>query len=120
MYPALKMAKEEDLKQYYIRVEVYSILYMLIYQGKWQEGLRLMFQDRMLYDIEPGTFNNSRFERDDLKWVRHAYLNQALMAWDHYFYDTDKNRYTIGDFIEMNNRVMGGAEIYGLWPTWQD
>ena len=91
---------------------------MLIYQGKWQEGLRLMFQDRMLYDIEPGNFNNSLFERDDLKWVRHAYLNQALMAWDHYFYDTDKNRYTIGDFIEMNNRVMGGAEIYGLWPTW--
>ena len=93
-------------------------LYADIYQGKWQEGLRLMFQDRMLYDIEPGTFNNSLFERDDLKWVRHAYLNQALMAWDHYFYDTDKNRYTIGDFIEMNNRAMGGAEIYGLWPTW--
>lgn len=88
------------------------------YQGDWQEGLRLMFQDRMLYDVEPGMFNNSLFEREDLKWMRHSYLNQAMMAWDHNFYDSDKGRYTLGDFITMNNEVLGGAEIYGLWPTW--
>ncbi len=88
------------------------------FEGDWQEGLRLMFQDRMLYDVEPGTFNNTLFERDDLTWMRHSYLNQAMMAWDHHFFDVEKGRYTLGEFIEMNNELLGGAEIYGLWPTW--
>lgn len=94
------------------------ILYADVFEGNWQEGLRLMFQNRMLYDVEPETFNNTLFEREDLVWVRHAYLNQAMMAWDHNFYDSEKQEYTLPDFIQMNNEVLGGAEIYGLWPTW--
>jgi len=94
------------------------ILHANIFEGDWQEGLRLMFQNRMLYDVEPETFNNSLFEREDLAWIRHSYLNQAMMAWDHNFYDARQKRYTLPDFIDMNNKVLGGAEIYGLWPTW--
>jgi len=93
-------------------------IYIDFYEGTWQEGLRLMFQKRMLYDVEPETFNNTLFERDDLKWIRHSYLNQAMMAWDHNFYDAARNRYTLPDFITMNNEILGGSEIYGLWPTW--
>ncbi|WP_340111810.1 formylglycine-generating enzyme family protein [Maribellus mangrovi] len=92
--------------------------YADLYEGDWQEGLRLMFQDRMLYDVEPGTFNNTLFERNDLAWIRHSYLNQAMMAWDHNFYDSEAEKYTLPDFIEMNNTILGGAEIFGLWPTW--
>ncbi|WP_167619335.1 formylglycine-generating enzyme family protein [Maribellus sediminis] len=92
--------------------------YADLFEGDWQEGLRLMFQERMLYDVEPGTFNNTFFERDDLAWIRHSYLNQAMMAWDHNFYDAEAGKYTLPEFIEMNNKVLGGAEIYGLWPTW--
>lgn len=36
-----------------------------IYSGEWQEGLKLMFRDRYLYDIYD--FDNSLYERDDLK-----------------------------------------------------
>ncbi len=88
------------------------------YKGDWQEGLRLMFQNRMLYDIEPGKFDNTLFEREDLSWIKHSYLNQAMMGWDHNFYDIAKGKYTLGDFIEFNDEVLGGAEIFGLWPTW--
>jgi len=41
-----------------------------------------------------------------------------MMGWDHNIYDSEKNRYTLNDFIQFNNKVLGGAEIYGLWPTW--
>lgn len=92
--------------------------YADLFTGNWQKGLKLMFQNRMLYDVEPGTFNNVLFERDDLKWMQHSYLNQAMMAWDHNFYDSQKEKYTLPEFIKMNNEVLGGAEIYGLWPTW--
>lgn len=86
------------------------------FSGNWQEGLRKMFQEKMLFDVEE--FDNSLFEREDLKWVRHTYLCQLMMGWDHQLFDTEKGRYTLDDFIAFNNKVLGGAEIYGLWPTW--
>ena len=86
------------------------------FTGDWQEGLRKIFQEKMLFDVEQ--FDNTLFDRDDLKWVRHTYLCQLMMGWDHDIYDIEKGRYTLGDFIDFNNKVLGGAEIYGLWPTW--
>lgn len=94
---------------------VYSV-WLEKFSGEWQEGLRKVFQEKMLFDVEE--FDNSMFERDDLKWVRHTYLCQLMMGWDHNIYDSKKNRYTLNDFIGFNNKVLGGAEIYGLWPTW--
>ncbi len=91
-------------------------IWLETFSGDWQEGLRKIFQEKMLYDVEH--FDNSLFERDDLKWVRHTYLCQLMMGWDHNIYDIEKSRYTFGDFVEFNNKVLGGAEIYGLWPTW--
>ncbi len=91
-------------------------LWMETFPGDWQEGLRKVFEEKMLYNVE--NFDNSLFEREDLKWVRHTYLCQLMMGWDHNIYDSEKNRYTFGDFIDFNNKVLGGAEIYGLWPTW--
>jgi len=58
-----------------------SVTYSLwadLYNGNWQEGLRIMFQDRFLYDVN-GTFDNTLFERDDLKWIRHAYAMHLIM-----------------------------------------
>ena len=91
-------------------------IWMESFSGKWQEGLRKILQEKMLFDVEE--FDNSLFERDDLKWVRHTYLCQLMMGWDHDIYDIQKGRYTLNDFITFNNRVLGGSEIYGLWPTW--
>ncbi|HSM46217.1 MAG TPA: formylglycine-generating enzyme family protein [Draconibacterium sp.] len=91
-------------------------LWMESFTGDWQEGLRKIFQEKMLFDVEQ--FDNTLFERDDLKWVRHTYLCQLMMGWDHQVYDIEKGRYTLNDFIGFNNKVLGGAEIYGLWPTW--
>jgi gamma-glutamyl hercynylcysteine S-oxide synthase len=91
-------------------------LWMESFTGDWQEGLRKIFQEKMLFDVEQ--FDNTLFERDDLKWVRHTYLCQLMMGWDHQVYDIEKGRYTLNDFIGSNNKVLGGAEIYGLWPTW--
>lgn len=88
------------------------------YEGGWQEGLRLMFQDRMLYDVEPGQFKNGLYERDDLKWVRHAYVSHLIQCWDNYFYDYTKGKFGIEDFIENGKSLYGGDDFIGLWPTW--
>ena len=88
------------------------------YQGDWQEGLRLMFQKRMLYDVEPGTFDNSLLARKDLQWFRNTYIVHLMMAWDRRFYDYAEGKSNIKDFLEKGKKLYGGTDVLGIWPTW--
>lgn len=88
------------------------------YKGDWQEGLRLMFQDRMLYDVEPGSFDQTLFERDDLKWVRHAYVSHLMQTWDGYYYDYTDGKFHLEDFVKRGIGLYGGDDFIGIWPTW--
>ncbi len=93
-------------------------LYFDRYQGDWQEGLRLIFQKRLLYDVEPGTFSNTLFERKDLQWMRHSYVIHLMMGWDHYLYDREKGQYQLDAFLKRGQALYGGDDAVGIWPTW--
>jgi gamma-glutamyl hercynylcysteine S-oxide synthase len=86
------------------------------YQGEWQNGLKLMFHDRYLYDLEH--FEDSLYKRPDLQWIRHSYLIGLQFAWNKEFYDWQKQEYTAGYFLEQGNWLFGGYDVIGLWPTW--
>ncbi|MGD8426497.1 MAG: SUMF1/EgtB/PvdO family nonheme iron enzyme [Balneolaceae bacterium] len=90
--------------------------YADFYTGKWQAGLREMFQDRYLYDIQ--NFDNSLFEREDLKWIRNAYVIHLMMAWDHQFYNRESGTYVLDKFLKRGNKLYGGDDVIGIWPTW--
>lgn len=92
--------------------------YADFYQGDWQEALRLIFQDRYLYDVEVGEFDNTLYEREDLTWVRHAYASHLIMAWDKDFYNRDKGEYTLKSFLKRGQKWYGGDDFVGIWPTW--
>lgn len=87
-----------------------------LYRGAWQEGLRLMFRDRYLYDIEK--FDDSLYHRDDLKWIRNSYLMVLQMAWDRTYHDRFTGTNGFNSFIEEYNRLFGHLDVYGIWPTW--
>ena len=91
-------------------------LYLDSYAGLWQEGLRKVFQEKFLYDLD--TFDNSLYERKDLQWIRKAYAMHLLMAWDKYFYSSDKQQFKIFDFEQKSKRWFGGNDVIGIWPTW--
>lgn len=86
------------------------------YSGEWQNGLRLMFQDRFLYDVVK--FDNTLYERNDLKWIRHSYLATLLFSWDHYYYEMKDNSYGYEEFLKNSQRLLGGYDIFAIWPTW--
>ena len=92
------------------------VLYADSYTGTWQEGLRLMFQKRLLYDIE--NFDNTLYNREDLKWIRHAYVSHLLYAWDHQYYDSKDLKNNLQAFIERGKKWYGGDDFIGIWPTW--
>jgi len=84
--------------------------------GDWQNGLRVMFQNRYLYDLEK--FDNRLYERPDLSWIRQCYIITTQMAWDHDFYDWKNGGYKFADYLRMGQELFGGWDAYILWPTW--
>jgi gamma-glutamyl hercynylcysteine S-oxide synthase len=86
------------------------------YSGDWQNGLKLMFHERYLYDLE--TFEDSLYQRADLQWIRHDYLIGLQFAWNQEYYDWQKQEYTVDSFLERGKRLFGGYDVIGLWPTW--
>ena len=93
----------------------YSI-YVDIHSGEWQEGLRLMFQQRWLYDLS--SFDNSMFERKDLSWMKNKYLMLLQFAWDDKYYDYREHKYNFYSSLTEYDDLTGGYDIYTLWPTW--
>jgi formylglycine-generating enzyme required for sulfatase activity len=91
-------------------------LYADFYTGTWQEGLRLMFQSRLLYDLP--SFDNTLYEREDLKWIRHTYASHLLYNWDHQYYDAKELNYNLEEFIQRGKTLYGGDDFIGIWPTW--
>jgi len=91
-------------------------IYIDEYEGEWQNGLKLMFQDNYLFDLE--SFNDSLYNRQDLSWIRNQYLMTLQFAWDHEFYDATKGGYQFKEFLEKGNELFGGYDVFGIWPTW--
>lgn len=88
------------------------------YQGDWQEGLRMMFQTRLLYDVPVGTFDNSLLQRKDLAWFRDCYAVNLMMSWDKRFFDYKDGQYHVKEYLEKMKKLIGGYDVYGIWPTW--
>jgi formylglycine-generating enzyme required for sulfatase activity len=90
--------------------------YADLYGGRWQEGLRLSFQKRYLYDT--GEFDERLYQREDLKWIRSAYVMHLVMAWDKDFYDSREKSFQLQDFVKRTQRLYGGDDVICIWPTW--
>jgi gamma-glutamyl hercynylcysteine S-oxide synthase len=84
--------------------------------SKWQDALAQIFQGRMLYDVEK--FDNSLFEREDLKWIRHSYVMHIMMTWDKFYYDYKDGKFHLNEFVQRGKKLYGGDDVISIWPTW--
>jgi formylglycine-generating enzyme required for sulfatase activity len=91
-------------------------LFVEIVEGDWHMGLNEVFQKRKLYDILD--FDNSLYERQDLQWVRHAYVSTILMNWNTDYYNYQDGKFHIGDYIKKGKQLYGGDDFIAIWPTW--
>lgn len=93
-------------------------LWLDTYQGAWQEGLRKIFQERYLFDLEGKKFDESLYQRPDQAWIQRAYAMHLIMAWDRDFYDTDSQKYQLEAFLKHGKQLYGGDDVVGIWPNW--
>jgi len=91
-------------------------LWIDTHQGDWHNGLKMMFQDRWLYDLD--SFDQTLFKRVDLKWMQSSWLMLLQFAWDKQYYDFASRKHTFyADFFAYDS-LTGGWDIFTLWPTW--
>jgi gamma-glutamyl hercynylcysteine S-oxide synthase len=95
---------------------VQYVFYVDEHAGEWHEGLRMMFQQRWLYDLDK--FDNTLYERKDLEWIRHSYLLLLQFAWDKQYYNALESKYVFDSFVASEDKVLGGYEAFMIWPTW--
>lgn len=91
-------------------------IYAEVVQGDWHASLNRIFQQRWLYDL--AQFDNTLFERKDLQWIRHSYVSHLIMGWDKFYYDYTDGKFHLSEFLRRGQRLYGGDEFVGLWPTW--
>jgi len=91
-------------------------IYFDLHKGDWHTGLKMMFHDRWLYDLP--SFDNSLFERADLKWMQNSWLMLLQFAWDEKYYDKMEKKYNFYFSFFENDSLTGGYDIFTLWPTW--
>lgn len=91
-------------------------LYAETVNGNWHAALDQIFQKRMLFDIEK--FDERLFERKDLQWVRHSYINHLMMNWDKFYYDYTDRQFHLNDFLQRGKKLYGGDDFISIWPTW--
>jgi len=96
--------------------EVVYNLWIDTHEGVWQDGLRMMFQERWLYDLDE--FDNSLYERGDLAWIRHAWVILLQFAWDQTYYDSFEGQHRFASTMTEWEKWLGGYDIFALWPTW--
>jgi formylglycine-generating enzyme required for sulfatase activity len=118
---ARRIKVEGGLKQRYSTVlppktKVFYYINAEVFKGDWQYGLRKIFRDRYLFDLE--NFNNSLFTRNDLAWIRDSYLIILQMAWDREFFDRLTGKYTYADELKKGIELFGNIDVFGIWPTW--
>ncbi len=98
------------------KAKVTYSFYADVFKGDWQNGLRKMFRDRYLFDLD--NFDNSLFSRADLAWIKESYLIVLQMAWDREFYDRFTGKYTYAEVIKKGIELFGNIDVFGIWPTW--
>lgn len=91
-------------------------LYIGMFEGDWQNGLRKCFQEKKLYDVE--SFDDTMYKREDLHWIRDVYVMHLMMAWDNDYFDAQTGAFNWTRFQERGAKLYGGDDVICLWPTW--
>ncbi|HAV41559.1 MAG TPA: sulfatase-modifying factor protein, partial [Acidobacteria bacterium] len=89
---------------------------LLAQPESWFQGLKMMFQERYLYDLDK--FDKTLFERSDLQWIRKTYLMLLQFAWDHTYYDWAGQKNNFYQNLSAWDKLVGKIDIYSIWPTW--
>ena len=64
-------------------------------------------------------YDGTQYERPELNWTRHSYIQAQMMVEDRYFYDPDRRTYTVDRCLDDLEKRYGGIDSAELLKTWK-
>src|SRR6185312_12218382 len=59
-----------------------------------------------------------QYERKELEWAQRSFIQPQAMIEDRYFYDSEKQQYTVSRYLDDVDRRYGGIDSILLWPVY--
>jgi gamma-glutamyl hercynylcysteine S-oxide synthase len=59
-----------------------------------------------------------QYERKELEWAQRSFIQPQAMIEDRYFYDPEKQQYTVDRYLDDVDRRYGGIDSILLWPVY--
>jgi len=63
-------------------------------------------------------YDPARYEMPSLQWAQSAFIQPQMMVHDRYFYDPEKNSYTVDRYLDDLTQRYGGIDAVLIWSTY--
>jgi iron(II)-dependent oxidoreductase len=63
-------------------------------------------------------YEDSAYERPELKWTQSSFVQPQVMMEDRYLYDPERGAYTVDRFLDDLSKRYGGVDSVLLWHTY--
>jgi hypothetical protein len=63
-------------------------------------------------------YNDAQYERADLEWTRHIFLQVQVLIWDRSLYDPEKGDYTVDQFLNETEQRLGKIDAVLIWHVY--
>jgi gamma-glutamyl hercynylcysteine S-oxide synthase len=80
----------------------------------WLNGLKLWREDRQVRL----RYDGAQYERSDLEWTQHIFLQVQVLIWDRSLYDPGKGEYTVDRFLNETEQRLGKIDAVLLWHVY--
>ena len=80
----------------------------------WLEDLRHWRAER----LDRIGFDDRNYRRPELSWVQHNFLCSQMMIEQRDFYDRERGRYTVDQYLDRLNSEFGGIDSVLVWDTY--
>lgn len=80
----------------------------------WLDGLKAWRSDRRVRL----RYNGAEYERPDLEWTQHIFLQVQVLIWDRSLYDPEKGEYTVDRFLSETEHRLGKVDAVLIWHVY--
>jgi len=80
----------------------------------WLEGLKAWRAERRTRL----RYKGSEYERPDLEWTQHIFLQVQVLIWDRSLYDPEKGVYTVDRFLNETEQRLGKVDAVLIWHVY--
>ena len=63
-------------------------------------------------------YDGSRYALPEFKWTQSSFIQPQMMVHERYFYDPDRQRYTVDRYLDDLEHRYGGIDAVLIWPTY--